>query len=455
VRPTEHSRHAVNAVALFSIVIVRLPVLLGHPRILHPLIILLFLACIAWALPRSEHGITSAGLLTLALLYAAVIAVSLVRGSRAGVYHSQLSAITEGALYFALVGFAVSLITSRRSKGERDASLICLVLAPAVYASINLALYLAGVQSPDAGFSTLQYRTVGSPATLLGSLGVHTGRVLFPLASAINFYGVACGAALTGTAILMMRVRQAPRWPTRIGLGAAAACLLMGDSRTAIALSIAIILYFFLSRRAAGAAGAAVLLPALPLVLVGFLSILNSAGASTALSRNSVGTDFATATGRAQIWSASWDMLKHPQIQQLVGWGADGHITSGASYHWAYLFRGVLDDPSIASTHNLAIQTVFDSGYIGLAILIAAATMTCVRLARIVGREPSSPAAALLGMLLVILLGGVTEISPSYHAQEALVMTLLIMGASAGLSSTAVETYDAADPPIGTVGRET
>ena len=60
--------------------------------------------------------------------------------------------------------------------------------------------------------------------------------------------------------------------------------------------------------------------------------------------------------------------------------------------------------------------------------------MTFSVLRRHIVLNPSSPAIALVAILLVFVACGATEVSITYYAEEALVMTLLIMGVAAGLA---------------------
>ncbi len=417
----------VSYIALFSVTLIRLPVLVGHPRLLQPLVVGGFMLCIAWAIPRvigRPSGTSRAGTL-LAFAFAASVAVALLRGAHAGVYNSKSSALIEGALYLALVGFGLLLITSSRDASERTRRLIFLALAPAVYVALNLLLYLGGKQSPIT--SIADQSAYGKPAEMLALLGIGATRVRFALATSVNLFGVIASVGLVTCVVLWLRVRDFPRWVTAAGAAACAVCVLLVDSRGPLAVALAVILYFALSRRARGTSALAYVLPLLPVLVVAGLSMLDSFGVSDLLGRN--GTDFATGTGRTYIWQASWDLLSHPHLQHLIGWGVNGHTTSLASLHWAWLFRGVVEDPTTAPTHSLVLQTIFDMGYIGLALLIAAVALAIRSLVRAV----DSPAVALLAALVVILLCGATEISTSPYAQESLAMLLMILGAAAGL----------------------
>jgi hypothetical protein len=79
---------------------------------------------------------------------------------------------------------------------------------------------------------------------------------------------------------------------------------------------------------------------------------------------------------------------------------------------------------------------VFDTGYLGLAILVLAVGTTWRRLQEQLNLDYNSPVLALMGIIIVTVISGATEVSPTYYTQEALLELLLIMGAAAGLAAT-------------------
>jgi O-antigen ligase len=100
-----------------------------------------------------------------------------------------------------------------------------------------------------------------------------------------------------------------------------------------------------------------------------------------------------------------------------------------------YLFVFPQDDLAYtAFTHNITLQVLLDEGYLGLLILVAVLVRTFVLLKRHLRREPGSPAVALVAMLLVFVVSGATEVSPTYYTEEVLIMVFLIAGAAAALA---------------------
>jgi O-Antigen ligase len=503
-RPPRPTYALVTLLGLFSIVVLRLPVLFGHYSITQPLAIVPFVLAILWALPRPRLSPPDRAQTTIVFLLVLITGVALVRSSKADIYslgsmpavlvaflglvglgiiyfstsrlsttarvqiamgflvgliaafalvrtstadvtNSLGSVVVEAVQYIVLVAFAILYVSTSRDRKELNRRLICLALAPGVYAAVNVLLFLVGVQAPvDPSLSS---STQGSASQILTALGLPGTRIRFALATSVNLFGVAAAGGLVAAVVLMLRVPRAPKKLAVLAAAASLLCVLLCDSRAALAMSIAVVFYFAVAPRARASGGAALLIPFLPLLVIGSIALLDSFGLTSALSRDAAGTDFASATGRTLIWSQGWDVFSHPSWIHLIGWGASGQVTSGASLHWAFQFQGVVADPAATSTHSLLLQTLFDTGYLGLGVLVAALTMTCVRLGRVVRSDPASPAVALLAIVIVVILCGATEAAPTILSQEAFAIVLLICGAAASIPTGRVGATTAPPAP--------
>ena len=369
------------------------------------------------------------GSAVLAFVYCGDVCLALVRGAQDGAYANLTSAIGKMTLYLTILTLGMVAVASARDRVERDERLTAVLLAPAVYAVVNLLLSLAGMQNPvPAG------ATAGGQDQLLSLVGVGDGRQVFPLTTSINLYSIVASASVVG--LVVVRLRSPERLPRAIAWLGIVVCLyeiLAGDSRATLAVTVAVIALFLLRRRFAGASGVAVFIPFFPLIIIGALDLLANTGIADVLGRGGNFGSVASGTGRVYIWKGTWEVLRHFELQHLIGWGAAGQIPSGASIHYAFVFAGQPLAYTVF-THDVVLQTILDEGYIGLAILVAVIWRTFLLLGRHVRREPASPAAALIAMLLVIVLSGATEVSPSYYAEEVLLMTFLISGVAAALA---------------------
>ncbi len=405
-----------------------------------PLVVLVFILCILWAIPRQRRSVFLTGSALLVVVFALDIALALIRGAEDGAYSNITASGARIALYLTVLGLGIVSLTSARDVAERDRRLMAIALAPAVYVLINCLLTVAGVQTPvPIGATAGERGTAGSQSQLLGFLGIAGGRGQFPLATSINLYSITAAAALAGLAVL--RIRTPQRLPRIVAWPAMGVCLvevLVGDSRAALGIAIVVVLVFLVRRRFHGTSIVPLLIPLFPLIVVGALYVIGNTpigdvlGRSGASGQNNFGS-VASGTGRVYIWQAVWDVLKHFSLHDVIGWGAAGQIPSGASVHYLFVFPQ--DALAYAAfTHSLTLQVILDEGLIGLAILVAVLVRTSVLLKRHLREEPTSPAGALVAMLLVFIMAGATEVSPTYYTEEVLIMTFLIAGAAAALA---------------------
>jgi O-antigen ligase len=429
------SRHLITIAAACSITVVRLPIFFGGKTILNAIILLLLGLCVGWGVPRQRRGAFANWPVAIAFFYAALIVISLYRGAHAGVFGTTESATSQSLIYLLFVAFGVILLTTARSTDERNERLLAVAFAPIVYVVVNTLMNLAGLQN-----SAPLDSTDGTTAEMLRLLGISAVRTRFPLALSINLFSIVVAAALAAIVLLALRTSSpVSRKVTWLVIAACLYCLLLGDSRAALIIAAFVILVFALRCRIPAMLVAG-MIPLLPLLIIGTLRIVSSTNISGALSRGTGQTqELATATGRLYIWKGAWDVLKHFSFEEIYGWGAAGHVTSGAYLHYVLLFGANASDTALF-THDIVLQTLLDMGVIGLGSLVLVIWSTWRILQRQVTTDPRSPAIALMAIVLVIILSGGTEVSPTYYSQEALLEILLIAGAAAGLAATRTRT---------------
>ncbi|MGN6372923.1 MAG: O-antigen ligase family protein [Solirubrobacteraceae bacterium] len=434
-----------------SITLVRLPVFFGAKSLFDPIILLLLVSVVAWGMMRQHRGSFFNRPAIIAFVYAAVIGVALFRGAHAKAYGSTSSAAYQAAVYILFVGFGVVLITTADGLRERNERMLAIALAPVAYIVINVLMNIAGLHS-----SLPEGYAAGKPAKLLALIGISATRARFPLATSINLFSVVSAASLAAVIALGMRTSYlTSRWIRWLLLLCCAYCLLLGDSRASLVIAI-VVAILITSRVRIPSSIVALTVPLLPILVLLSLSLVTDIGLAHALSRGGgQSQEAATATGRLIIWKASWSLLKQFPFEALYGWGAAGHFTSGASFHYVYSLTA--EGPEALKqifTHDVVLQMIFDTGYIGLAILVAAVWSTWRALIRYSRTHPDSPVRALMAILLVVLLSGATEVSPTYYSQEALLSALLIMGAAAGLAATRTSASSTTPLPKTTTAHE-
>jgi O-antigen ligase len=415
----------VAIVTLFSLVLVRLPVLVGEGTIKRVLVLSPFLFAIAWLLPRRDRGRMTTGPALLVMLLVVMIDVSLVRGARLGVYSTTTGAVRDALTFTVVLFFGLALFATKRAEPARGRAFACVAFAPAVYITVNVLLHVFENRLPFS-LPADTNAVVSTPAQLLGLFGIHTDRVQFPLALGVNNFGAIAAAGLASSLVLLLR-RVGPR--TSVSVAAGAVCLygaLATDSRAALLLALAIVLLFAVTPRLRASTGIWIVLPLSPAILVAALSFISSSGLVSIFSRT--GDDLLTGSGRLLIWEAAWNVLRRPSLDHAFGYGAGGQVTSGAYGHYEFLFGSATGTFTI---HNLALQTILDMGYMGLATLVLVSAICVVRLERLVRRTPATPATAVLAVLLVLLFSGTTEALPTYNFPDTLALALLVFAAAA------------------------
>jgi O-antigen ligase len=414
-----------------SIVFLQIPTLIGHLSVSTPLVLLVFIGAILWLQPKTTAIPDQFPLIVLAM-FVATILVAIVRGSEAGVYVNTPHAALEDASYVAFATLGIVAITSATDDSQRHDRLIALVLAPSIYASANVLAYLAHLHSATVqtqGIATVQ------PATLLGDLGIHIDRVQFPFSTGVNNTGIMAGAGMA-SALVLWRFRSAPRWLLALCLFGCLFVLLWGDSRVALIFGLVVFLYAATSRRFSLARAVAVSVPFLPLLVLGGATLLNSyVGAF--FSRGPSGSSFASVDGRTYIWSPSWSAFLHAsRFHQLFGWGTNGQGPSGAAIGYAYRFgTGANTDPAQYTTHNLSLQTLLETGVVGLVLLTALVWIIMARATRELRRRRDPFIVALAASVAVIVLSGATEAIPTSSTSECLGELLLAGGAIIAITS--------------------
>jgi len=302
----------------------------------------------------------------------------------------------------------------------------CALLAPAVFLVVNLVLYVAGISLPGSNASDITVNNGDSE--LLALIGIHGTRSSLPLVPGFNGSGaIAAIAVVTGWFLGRRLPRSFTRAFARLSVALGLVVILMVDSRGPLLWSILVIaLIQVLAGQSKRVIAAVPLI--LPFGTTLVLAAVNAlSGASSVLSRQR--GDFTNATGRRQVWEVIQNYLtSSPHAVDLIGYGAYGQVTSGVGYRYAYLFNAA--SPEFSSAHNVALQTVLDTGYVGLATLIAVyvvsvfAALTTYQFTA--APEPLAAAAAIICLVLL----GTDEAIPSGLTLPTLLAATMIVFAS-------------------------
>lgn len=272
--------------------------------------------------------------------------------------------ILAAVYLFSLLGCAGRLVDRGFSHWQ-----VTVVVGLIFYFSANIILWLFGVQSAGGMYAMMGENRI------LALIGVNVLRVTFPVSSGLNGMAIFATASIgIGLAFLFTQSGFLLRSLALVLIGICAFVILMSDSRGALFAMMIVLAAAVFVRRAAFRRilpWLLTLLPLLPLMAIAFVSLIPKDIIFGLLSRG--GGQFVTpaaalTTGRNYIWGSILSLFEEPSFNIVYGWGMYGHVASGASTKFAWIF----DDSGITAhtTHNMYLQAFVDRGIIGLIILV-------------------------------------------------------------------------------------
>jgi hypothetical protein len=376
---------------------------------------------------------TTIGRISVVIAFVACVAVSYLRFAAEPIPPIGERTMLGLALMLLIVtAFALCALLAPADALTRRRRLLCALFSPLCFAAVNLGLYVIGFSFPTA---PTELKNNPGSAQLLGLVGIHTSRVSLPLSPGLNGGGEAAALALVICGVLAHRAQGRVRWLSVAGVLTSLTAILLTDSRGPLAYAVlALLILAFLPRWARRAVAVVpVLLPISPAIILFVVGQLGSL--SSILNRNEGSGTFVTATGRSKIWSIVAQFLSHPHAEDLIGYGAYGQVRSGVGAQYAYLFS-YTEHPEFTSVHNIALQTILDSGYIGL-LLFLLFLVVAVNAARSCYQITNTPeSAALLVALIALSLFGASEALPGLAGIYLLVSVVVLACAAIRLPAS-------------------
>lgn len=291
------------------------------------------------------------------------------------------------------------------------------------------------------GYYALGLRSAAAGTRLASGLEASSGgeRIFYPFATALS-QPSALAAIFLSAAVIFFDQAGARRLYRGLCGVAAVIVLVTVDNRAALIATIGItatsLLRPYLLRRAAVpvAVVAVIFAFVFPIlarpVVAPTINLLNDVASVERVGESSA----ASLNGREFIFRRAvqfWGTHAAPSPQTaLFGYGTFGQETSGASSTFSSLFEGGFRDPRKVSTHNSALQQLYDAGYLGL---LAFSVLVLLGVRRW-SRRSSEPYVAFgLAAILSALVGGMTEVSiaPGYGQESMWVfLGFVLVGAS-------------------------
>lgn len=285
------------------------------------------------------------------------------------------------------------------------------LIALAALCAVNILAWMLGFRHQNAGSNP----AANLPSATLAIFGIDTNRVLFPLSFGVNNFGAPAGLVLTYGLVRLRKNNFLPRLGvlgTVIFIVVPASCVLLTDTRAALISSIVAVSFAF-----AGLRYGFILMFGAALGLIYATTILRTVDfplIAFALNRESSGDIF---SGREIIWFEAISELSNFDASHLFGYGGFGQFTSGVSRGYSALLEGFGNNSDLTSLHSGLLQTVFDSGYAGMASLVILLTVLYSGYKKGYENERGFNVMC-LALLNFLMLQSITEVNLTYYNME-------------------------------------
>ncbi len=229
-----------------------------------------------------------------------------------------------------------------------------------IYIALNLVLLVIGVESNK---SVILSDSFGDN-TMLGLFGISSDRVLFPLSASIHSYGLICGSMILYNTILFREEKKISQF---VFLVITIASLVLTDARGQIFFLLVLLIPVFFANKLF-LKNQLLIITTYVFSVVYITMILYLIYLSLDIELLVRSDSKTILSGREIIWLEFISNYKPNLLQFLIGFGNDGHLISGISSHYSYMFSN-WTNPESASVHNNTFQLLLDIGFVGLTLV--------------------------------------------------------------------------------------
>jgi len=364
-----------------------------------------------------QHIIITLGLIAICFLIAVVRRGG--ENSRAAILPVALLALAAAVSVRTSVGLlallvaVLAVIFVSRTKTSVQLAVKSLTAGLAVYLIANTVGQIAGIASPASAVR------IGGFA----SSGVFGERFLFPFARSINEPTIVFAAFIVMVAARWM-LKNRPTALHVFGVVAGIYIVLGSNSRVPAVLAVILTLAVL----AVPATSSKVLPVAVPVAMAApfFLAALQPALMWVAglvvnipyLARGQNVIQIVELGTRGPIWQGALTFwwTEAGTTGKLLGYGPNGHATSGANLYYLAGQDKFLNDSTALTTHNSFLQTLLDGGLLSLGLLAVALTVTLFRFARTSETLPQLLAVSAIGLcgVMEVVVAPAATTTPSY-----------------------------------------
>ncbi len=335
--------------------------------------------------------------------------------------HSSYRIIPIFILWLITLLFINLILIHYSKKDQFEKVLNYVFLSPSLYIILNLFLYLVGVQNPLNLYAAI----AESKMALL--FGINTERVLFPISSGINHFGVITGLSLT-ILLLYKKYYLEYKYKKLLVYGLIILnliVLILADSKTALIMPFFVYVLIHLLEnfgQLQKIKWLPFLLPFMPVLLLLSLQLISNTELANLISRRP--GDIESATGRNIIWGFLVSGLSNFDFSDIIGYGQYGHVTYGITEKWQYFFSNSTDTKTM-SGHNMSLQLIYDIGYLGFMIFMFLNYHMLNILIKL--KHIYRINYVLIGSIIYLLVIGTTESSISLYFKENLILYMFIV----------------------------
>lgn len=421
----------------FSVVLIRIPTILGRTESPLPWILALSpfwlytawrIAIRPWRAGRELGWRVKPTRAVLLAVFVGLLVVAFVRAGLGGAY-SMAEAGGHTLLWGTISAFGAAIFWAEDLPGQTESvtrkALLGLALSLPIYVTLNVGLHFAGIDSPK----TIYGEPLDLTARIFAMLGISASRTLFPMAAGIAAFGMVAGGAFVCSAGLLLKTShsRARRAAYLIGLVASGYAILATDTRAAVMFVIVSMAAILLVPRitAKYAWGLPALSPLFPVALVFAISVLSGALSGADLRRS--GEDLSTLNNRTNVWRpALRDLPSHGVVKLAVGHGYEGHYLSGVSQEYADWFSAY-KQPEFRGLHNVYLQYLYDLGLIGVSLYLALAILLMKALSGWVSSGEPDLVWPLLAVGVYLIFAGSIDRIPTPYSQELFLVFLMLV----------------------------
>lgn len=271
------------------------------------------------------------------------------------------------------------------------------------YIALNFVCWILNLKIDNKSNNEVEI----GPAVVLSSFGYAIERVNFLFSKGINGYAVMLGAISSYFTLDMILNKK---WSAQniILYTTLIISILLTDARSAIAFPIMILIVcysiMFLNLKFVIRIGAYLFI-GIPIIAVIFIPLLAEIEFFNQFARSD--SDLFTLNGRLFIWFFAVDEFINFKLIHLVGYGFEGHVSSGASQNWSFLFAS-FSNPEAVHPHNSLLSITFDLGYTGILLVLIILNQVSSKLTTFYTKNKKE-ALTFFSLLLYIILISVTE----------------------------------------------